>query len=220
MPLEGMQREVQSVADAVWARAGRQVQGRRPVRVLFVGMEAGAGSTTIAAATAMSLARNHRSRIHLIETDVENPQLAGYLEIPNEPGLVDVLEGTASSEECLRPHPDCSELWVLPAGKARPSVPGELCTDSVIAFLERVSAHSRCVILDAPPMKGRRDSRALLEQVDYVVLVLAARKTSKSSVENALRLCEDFGVPVLGAVLNRYRSDLPFRLGERYSTRS
>ncbi len=71
------------------------------------------------------------------------------------------------------------------------------------------------MIIDAPPLIDHPESRILLEYVDGVVLVLRARSSESDAAQKTLRFLEEAGVPVLGSVLNRFKSDMPFGMGER-----
>ncbi|MFT5152916.1 MAG: Mrp family chromosome partitioning ATPase, partial [Planctomycetota bacterium] len=73
------------------------------------------------------------------------------------------------------------------------------------------------VIIDAPPLIDHPEARMLLQYADAVVLVLRARETMRADAELAQRIARDSGVEVVGTILNRFRSDLPFGFGERRS---
>lgn len=220
IPLDDAISKVQSIADSLWVNLsqapGEREQARiRVRRYMFVGVEPGAGTTVLAAATAMGLARNLRLEVSLVETNVAEPALAGYLNVSGTPGLSDAMDGHASLDECTRAIPACPGLHVIPAGTRRRRVPGEFATDSSRSLFQRLTSRGRYVIIDAPPLIDHPESRILLEYVDGVVLVLRARSSQSDAAQKTLRFLEEAGVPVLGSVLNRFKSDMPFGMGER-----
>lgn len=196
-----------STSDAIWANIARAPLGRSPARILIIGTEPGAGTTSIAAATAIGLARNLRVDVRLIEANLKRPAIAGHLGLYSKRGLSDVLEGQARLEDCLVPVSGCPGLSVLPGGSGRTPFPGEFATELATDVLSRATGEGDYVILDAPPLLGHAETRMLLAWVDSAVLVVRAGTTRLGAAKKALRILRESGVPVLGTVLNRFRSE-------------
>lgn len=207
---EALLAELQAPLDAVWAAIAQEARGRTLTRVLFVAPERRAGTTTIAAAAAYGLARNLRARVALVETDVERPGLAKLVGLAPENGFADVLEGRTTIDACRRPAPGVADLSIVHAGKGRAPLPGELAGETARDALKQLGQGQRFLVVDAPPLVERADARMLFDAVDGAVLVLRARGSERTEAKQALEILRDARVPVLGAVLNRYKSDMPF----------
>lgn len=180
---------------------------RRVTRILFTGTAPGEGVTVAAAAAAIGLARHQRAATSLVETDLQRPALAGYLDLPQGPGLSELLAGEASLDEALVRVPGCPDLTVLGAGGARRAEPGEFASDLAEGILGRLVGPSRFTILDAPPITTHPEVRSLVRHADAVVLVLRARSSRKADAEAAAAVLEQVGLPLLGTVLNRFKPD-------------
>lgn len=202
-PALRLMQEIPGIADVVWSILARVDSACEPTRLLFTAAEQRAGNTVMAAATAISLARNLRVPVSLIETNVERPSLAGYLAMEG-PGLSDVLDGRARVDDCLRSLPQCPQLSVLTAGAKRESISGEFSTDEMRSVLATAAAHARYVVIDAPPVLGHLESRLLLQHVDGAVLVLRANSTRTASAAKAQRILLESGAPLLGSVFNAH----------------
>ena len=212
-PLDEGLENVQDVLDVLWTRfLGLTGQREDRVRILFTSPDHGAGTTTLACCTALGLARNSGDRVALIETNFHSPAMASYLGLSVTPGLTDYFDGTATSEEIVR-NSQVANLDVLTAGTPRAPRRGELVGPTAREFFERFVPGHRYIVMDAPPIIARPQSRFQLDFADWVVLVLRARSTKKRAVKQAIGVIEEMGVPLLGAIVNRFHSDLPFGLG-------
>lgn len=210
LPIDRALRRLGAEREGLWSSLSLlKPRGDGPSSVAFGSPRRGAGTTVIAAAAALGLARNLRVEVTLVEADLREPSSAGYLGLAAGPGLSEVLLGEAEVDTALRSVPGCPWLRVLHAGKARESAPGEFATSEARAVLTRLLGRGRYVIWDCPPLLDHPESRVLLEYVDALVCVLRSRATLTRDARRALEMVEQAGVPVLGAVVNRYKSDMP-----------
>lgn len=207
--LEPILPRVRGVVDAIWARYGRGADST-PRNILFVSAEPGAGTTTIAAATALAFAWDLQVEVNLLEADVSSPTVAGLLDIDPTPGLADLLDRSAVAAECRHRVPDCPQLAVVPAGTRRAPVAGELAREPAVQFLSELHSTGRFLFVDAPPILGRAESRLLASRADGAVLVLRSRSTRRAHAKRALEVLDGLEVELLGTILNDYVSDVPF----------
>jgi Mrp family chromosome partitioning ATPase len=204
---------LQAIADGVWSSMSRLALSRDKSRILFTSPDAGAGTSTIAAATAIGLAQNLRIPIGLVEISIGGSALAQMLGLRSSPGLSDVLDGTAPLAQCLQSVSGVAGLRVLVSGTPRAPSPGELATQPAKAMLAELTHAHRLIFFDAPPLIDHSVTRLLSQQVDAAVLVLRAGETTKARASETLRILELAGLPVLGAVVNQFTADLPFGVG-------
>lgn len=198
--------ELPGIGDVVWAAVTRLAGARAPTTVLFTAAEERAGTSVLAAATAIGLAQHQRVPVCLVETNVRRPALAGYLGLDGR-GLSDVLDHRAELDACLQETPDVPGLAVLTAGSARAPVPGEFTTERMNEVLARLAERGHFVVLDAAPVLERVESRLLLRRADAALLVLRARATRLLDAERAHQILVESGTPVLGSIFNDYRTE-------------
>jgi Mrp family chromosome partitioning ATPase len=179
-----------------------------PARMLFTGSSEQEGVTTIGACAALGLARYLRQSTVLVEAHYQRPGLASLLELPPERGLVHVLSGQATLAEVLCTS-ELDGLSFLPAGQGPTPERGAFAGERFAALMAELGRTHRCVLIDSPPLLQHSDARVLLRQVDRVIPVMRAGHTRKTAAAALLRVLGEAGVPVGGAVLNRYRQELP-----------
>ncbi len=211
-----MQEQLELVAplvDSLWTSIAALGEGKSHVRVLFTSPEHGAGTTLLAAATAVSLARNLRSNVLFVETHMRRPAAASYFGTESSPGFSDLLLGHVEMETAVREVPGTPDLHVLPGGSPRPAITGEFAMRGAQDLIQSLMTKARFVLFDAPPLTTSQEARGLLSYVDSAVVVLRSRSTLKRDVLQLTDLIEAARVPILGSVLNRHASDLGFLAG-------
>lgn len=198
-----------TVVDPVWTEISRIPGEKIPLRVLFTSTEAKAGTTSIAAATAIGLSRNLRVEVALLEANLQSPALADYLGITPDSGLSDVLDGRVPVAKAVRTYDTICEkrLHVLTGGSARLTLPGEFATPIAKETFAYLRASGRYVIVDAPPIFDHSETRLLLREVDAAVLVLRAGTSRREDAQRAIRELQESGVRIIGTVLNRVSHD-------------
>jgi len=202
--------QLEPLVDAVWTQIAAQAQGRAHTRVLFTSPSPKAGTSLITAATAAALARNLRSQVLVVETNLRNPGMAGFAGIEGTPGFSDLMLGHADLEGVTREVPGVSGLFVIPAGSPRAAIPGEFAARAAQELFRSLATRCRFVLFDAPPLLEHREARSLLTFADHAVLVLRAREASKADTTALVELIRKTGVPILGTVLNRHVPELGF----------
>jgi len=161
----------------------------------------GEGKTLVATNLAIALAQAGQ-RVILVDGDMRRPRVHAVFGKSRQPGLSNVLVGTAKVSEGLRPT-TVPELWVLPAGKQPPN-PAELlgsrrCKD----FLSTLKQHFDWVILDTPPVMAVTDSSLVAHLANGVVFVVGAEMTSHHAARRAVEQLQNAKARFVGAVLNR-----------------
>lgn len=150
--------------------------------------DAGDGKTTTTINLAGTLAQDPDARVLVVDADLRGSNVATDLGIDGTPGLVDLILSTDLALETVvqvRPH---LNLSVLTAGR-QPSAPYEVLKSPRVAEL-LVEARRKYdyVIVDTAPLVSVPDSRVLEKWVDGFVIVVAAHRTARRLVEEALSL--------------------------------
>ncbi|MGH7263767.1 MAG: CpsD/CapB family tyrosine-protein kinase [Candidatus Rokuibacteriota bacterium] len=159
------------------------------------------GKTTTAINLAGALAQAPAARVLLVEADLRRPSVMRYLGLDgvHTPGLVDViLKPGASLDSAVRV---CApfNLDVLPAGEAPSATYEVLKSPRLGELLDQARRRYDYVIVDTPPLCPIPDGRVVAKWVDGVLLVVAAHKTPRKLVEEALELLP---APPIGIVFN------------------
>jgi capsular exopolysaccharide synthesis family protein len=166
----------------------------------------GEGKTTTAANLAVAFAHQGQ-RVLLVDCDLRHPRLHAMFALPREPGIVDVVEGSAELETCIR-ETEVDRLSLLSAGRAPLRSAADILTRDVLrALLDRVGVEFDLVIVDSPPVLLTADAPILATQVDGVLLVVRAGQTERDSAQYAVQQLGALGATVVGAVLNDSNSE-------------
>jgi capsular exopolysaccharide synthesis family protein len=158
----------------------------------------GEGKTTTCANLALSLAQDPQQRVLLIEADLRRPGLSGLFGIREEPGVVDVLTGSATIDEAMVPISGY-HMFVLPAGAAERRLP-EVLTSSVLrSLVDGLRPRFTRILIDTPPL-AMADTQELARIADGVLLVVHAGMTPQPALETAFQTLERD--KIIGFVLN------------------
>lgn len=162
----------------------------------------GDGKTTTAVNLAGALAQGPEARILLLEADLRRPSIGELLGFGSSgrPGLVDaILNPNVSLDQVVLPRPPFN-LSVVLAGQTPPSPYEILKSPRLAELLDEARQQYDCVVLDTPPLVSFQDSRVIARWVDGIILVVAAHRTPRRLVEEALNVVDP--TKMLGFVFN------------------
>lgn len=162
---------------------------QRTRSVLLTSAVENEGKSTTWINLAVTMARDPDCRVVAVDTDLRQSALGKFVDVPDEPGLTDVLRGDMSLGKALRPT-SIEGLSLLPAG-SEVADPVELLSLPLMEeTLRKLVTHYDCVLLDGPPVLAVTDSTVIGALVDSVVLVIRAFRTPRKAVERALSLMD------------------------------
>jgi capsular exopolysaccharide synthesis family protein len=171
-----------------------------PRRVLAVTSPAkGDGKSITAANLALTMAQEFNRRIVLVDADLRRPGVHDLLGLPAQPGLADVLSGTASLDEALVHLPDY-QLTVLTAGSRVERQAELLGSQAMRRVVDALRSRFDRVVIDTPPALPLADVAVLAPMTDGLLMVVRAGVTPRPLIERALAACDDSRL--LGLVLN------------------
>jgi len=174
-----------------------------PVRSLVVGsVEPGDGKTTVALNLAL-IAATMGQRVLLVDANLYLPQLHTYFNLPNQKGLIDVLQQRIDVTDAIEKIPGESNLSVLTAGFAQFGATRLFASNEMQQLVNRLKSSYDLVIYDSPSLDASTDSNFLTAQTDGLVLVASLNKTKRSGVKDTLSDLEKYRLPVIGVVANR-----------------
>lgn len=171
--------------------------GRRAQTLLVTSPGSGDGKTTTSANLALTMVRELPRQVVLVEGDLRRPSLAALFGVRADPGLVDVLMGTATLDEALVEV--AGELFLLPAGPPGMSSTELFASSMMQRTLSALRGRFKRIIVDAPPA-ATSETHALTKLADRVLLVVRAGVTPRPALTRALAMIDQ--QQVLGVVLN------------------
>jgi capsular exopolysaccharide synthesis family protein len=162
----------------------------------------GDGKTVTTLNLAGALAQGQDARVLVVDADLRKPSVATYLALDGlrSPGLSDALRDSRYQLNQIVRHLKGFNLWVVPAGPPE-LTPYELLSSTRFDDLMREARRDfDCVLVDTPPSLVMPDCRLIERWVDGVVLVVAAHKTPRGLVAEALSQLDP--AKMLGVVFN------------------
>ncbi len=169
------------------------------------------GKTTVAVSTAIAIASNG-NKVLLVEADMRRPQFKRVFNVEADEGLSTMLAGGGHDGITAT---EIENLAVLPAGP-RPPNPAELLDGGRLKrVLRTLSQDFDTVIIDSPPLLPVTDALLIGSEVEGVLVVARAGRTTRPTLRGAFRLLHQVRANVFGVVLNDRGKD---RRGYRYGS--
>ncbi|MBV9303093.1 MAG: polysaccharide biosynthesis tyrosine autokinase [Acidobacteriaceae bacterium] len=160
------------------------------------------GKTSTSVNLAIALAQKS-GQVLLLDSDFRRPGGARSLGLRNQPGLSEVLTGTATVDEAIVPYSELPELSVMPAG-SRPTNPAELLSSPAMENLLRdLRGRFTSIVIDSPPVLLITDTTILASMVDGIIMVVQSASTTRGALVRSFRVLNLIGARVLGSVLNK-----------------
>lgn len=162
----------------------------------------GDGKTTTAINLAGALAQAAEARVLLVEADLRRPSIGRLLGFGEESGrgLVHaIMDRGLSLSQVVRPRPPFN-MHVILAGQIPPSPYEILKSPRLGELLEAAREQYDYVIVDTPPLVAIQDSRVIARWIDGLLIVVAAHRTPRRLVDEALSVVDSS--KVLGLVFN------------------
>ena len=209
------QHAVTSQFDMLRTRLLQAMAERGWSRIAVTSPTHGCGKSLVAANLALSLARVPSCRTVLLDLELRHPDLARLMGVQAGP-LRDVLSGDQPLESHLRRAGANLALALNGEPVANPAE--TLLAPQTAETLRAVVDHLAplIVVLDLPPALGSDDVISVLPQVDAVLLVTDATRTTAEDIRSCERLFEG-RTTLMGVILNRAqeRSLRRYRYGKK-----
>lgn len=147
------------------------------------------------------LAEIRHLRVLVVDGDFRRSTLRSMLNLPDGPGLADVLAGTASYEEATQTTP-VSNLSFISAGKTHGQSAAELLSGrSTRQFFRMMQAQFHYTIVDTPPATTVSDAGIVGQMCTGVIIVVRLNHTHESTTKRAVRLLQANNISILGCVI-------------------
>jgi Mrp family chromosome partitioning ATPase len=174
---------------------------RRSPSILISSPGPGEGKTTSAISLAASLALTDK-RVILIEADLRRPAIGKAFNLSVSTGIVSVLAGEATLEECLVTAPiGEGHLGLLLAEESGGAGAELLALPSAIDLLDQATKLADIVVVDSPPLATVVDALPLARAVDEVVIALKLGTSRIDRTQELAELLAEAGITPAGFVL-------------------
>jgi polysaccharide biosynthesis transport protein len=172
--------------------------------VLITSAIGGEGKTTLAAQLAARCGHAGHSTL-LIDADLRRGSLCPLLDVPEGPGLSDVLKDEANVEEVVIPV-QSGTFHLLCAGTPVSDTSRVFQGRNFGMLIARLRQMYDLIIIDSPPVLPVPDGLILGRWTDGAVLASRYDVSRAPQVERARRQLANAGIPVLGTVINGMRA--------------
>lgn len=190
---------LQESVDAIRTVILHQARNESMNVLLVTSAQPGEGKTTLASQLAASMARAWK-RTLIIDADLRHPGIQTVFEVPQEPGLAEVLRGDVEPTDAIRATA-ISRLWVLPAGNGDAHAIQALAQDNLRTLFGNLKSQYDFIIIDSPPILPVADSLLIGQHVDGVVFAVLSDVSVAPAVHAAQMKLQPLNPHVLGAVV-------------------
>ncbi len=159
------------------------------------------GKTTLVVSLGTFAARSGK-RVLLLDLDLRHPSVHRNLGGPTPPGVVEVLEGSASLEEAVRKDEDTGVDFLPVKGRTANPI-ALLAGERMRALFAHLRDRYDLVLLDTAPVASVTDARILAPLVDRVLYVVQWNKTPAALVAEEVAALRELGANLTGIVLTR-----------------
>lgn len=186
-----------------------------PKTLLVTSATRGEGKTTTTACLAITLARELREKMLLVDFDLRSPALHRALGLPGSSwGLAQILNQRNFDERFVR-STVLPNLDFLPAGKSERPASELIDSEGVEWFVREAAARYPLVLIDSAPNLAVPDSLILGRAVEGVLYVIKAGSTVRKAAEYGVRVQREAQENVIGVLLNDVGEILPQYYGYR-----
>ncbi len=157
----------------------------------------------------LSLAEQADRRVVVIECDLRLPCFAKLLNLPDGPGLVQLLKKQVPLNVAMSATPT-SHMSVIAAGSPAPDEATQLLgSDTMSDLLSQLRNKFDHVILDTPPVLELADAGIVGRQSDDTLVVVRMNRTPQPLIDQAIRTLQSYDARISGSILtDRHESSL------------
>lgn len=194
------------IAEVLLSRRRPGQQHGRSVGI--IGIDAGAGATTLASNLALASASECQLRTVLVDGDTRGRSVSRNFGLNGKPGLVELVSGHASHDECLQEAKGVPMHLISSAADDNEEKLSN-CAPEIVQSLQAYLGDCDLLIVDLPPSNQPDQSIAVAQHLDSVLVVIESEVTQTAAAERLLRRLHESETEVIGVVLNKTHSYLP-----------
>ena len=169
--------------------------------ITVISGKGGVGKTTTVTNLGLALMKAKQSVI-IVDANVTTPNLSLHLGIPFYPvTLHDVLRGHADPTEAIYEHE--SGLKVIPASLKTDEL-AEVGIEKLYSVMLNLLGRADIIIIDAAAGLGK-EALSAINVADEIIVVTNPELPAVTDALKTIKIAEQFGTPIMGVVVNRYR---------------
>lgn len=181
--------------------------GGVPRKVVFCGVGAENGSTSVCARAGRTLAAHSTGSVCMVDANVRSPRLS------NKFGADTTISVSSKSgsvrERCVQV---ADKLWLARTDVLTDDSGALASTEELKERLAQLRAAFEYVLIDAPATNGCDDASRLGKLADAAILVIEANRTRRLTARRAEETLAAAGVRLLGTVLNNRTFPIPEKI--------
>jgi non-specific protein-tyrosine kinase len=175
----------------------------KPIKTLLIATpDANTSATAVLANLAVALAQSEK-RVIAVDANLREPSLHALFDLPNGPGLADVLANSNGASDPQLRATSVPGLSVVTGGAAPTIANDAISSKRMRAVIDKLSGLTDVdiVLFAAPPLTAYSDGAVLASEVDGTLLVVGAGKTRRENAQKAKDILERAHARLVGAVL-------------------
>ncbi len=141
------------------------------------------------------------AKVLIIDCDLRRPNIAKLLNVPNAPGLSNLLVGLNDASEIIH-ESKYKNLSYMTSGDIPPNPVELLGSERMEALLKELEEDFDYIFIDSPPVNLVIDTVVISKYVNGIVMVVLQNSTDKEAMRHSLNQLEFAGAKVLGFLLN------------------
>ncbi len=177
----------------------------------ILGIDVGAGASTLAAHLAEVGSSDCRLKTLLVDADTRQRSVSKKFGLNGAPGLVELVSGAASHDECLQQAKNAPIELIASAADSNHDELDASAAD-IAQALYAYQHNCDLLIVDLPAAGQPEQTISLAQHLDSVLVVVESEVTQLEAAERLLRRLADSNTEVIGIVLNKTRTYLPLWL--------
>ncbi|MCM1109881.1 MAG: AAA family ATPase [Clostridium sp.] len=170
-------------------------------RILITSAVEGEGTSFVSINLASSLAMLGKRTI-LVEMNLRSPSLAETLDVRRQPGLTDLIHGTATLSEVTIKIESESSLWMIPAGSADSHPSETLSSATLDTIMTELASGYDYIVIDSAPLLNSSDTLSLGRMSDITLFVTRANYSALADLSVAEQMEEENRFPNIMIVVN------------------
>lgn len=188
---------------------------RRPEKniILVSSVRENEGKSTVVLNIALSLEKEGK-KVIIIDADLRKPAMYKMLDIPSK-DVVDItklLQGKCGLDEAI--YHDRTGVNLIMPSKGHAGTYEYMKSGAMHDLINKCSQMADYVIIDTPPMSMVSDAEAIIDLVDFSLLVIRQDASLIDDINNCINIMNDSNSKFLGCVLNDYKV---FKINDRNS---
>lgn len=162
------------------------------------------GKSTVAINIALSLAKEGK-KVIIIDADMRKPALYKILDIPTTDvvDMIKLLQGECGLDQVM--YHDNLGVDLVMSTKGHASTYEFMKSGAMKDLIRKCKKMADYVIIDTPPMSMVSDTEALVDNVDYSLLVVRQDFSYEKDIKNCINIMNDANCKFLGCILNDYK---------------